>query len=91
MHVSDYRNPTRGWLDRMLPGDGVADVPRVLGVLERADWRGPYDVEMFSDNRTFGEAYADSLWDVPGLELARRSRAALLACWRRRTGLARAG
>ena len=28
VHVSDYREPTRGWADRVLPGDGVADVPQ---------------------------------------------------------------
>ena len=84
VHVSDYRDPTRGWLDRVLPGDGVGDVPRVLRALERAGWRGPYDVEIFSDNGAFGEAYPDSLWDVPGEELARRARAAFLRCWARR-------
>ena len=26
VHVSDWREPTRGWADRVLPGDGVADV-----------------------------------------------------------------
>ena len=84
VHVSDYREPTRGWLDRLLPGDGVADVPRVLRAVDRAGWRGPYDVEIFSDNGTFGDAYPDSLWDVPGEQLARRARGAFLECWARR-------
>jgi sugar phosphate isomerase/epimerase len=81
VHVSDYREPTRGWLDRILPGDGVADVPRMLAAVESAGWRGPYDVEIFSDDGTFGDAYEDSLWAVPGAELARRAEGAFRRCW----------
>jgi sugar phosphate isomerase/epimerase len=86
VHVSDWRQPTRGWADRVLPGEGRADVPRILGALERAGWDGPYDLEIFSDNGTFGNAYDDSLWDVPGPELARRGHEAFLNSWARREG-----
>jgi sugar phosphate isomerase/epimerase len=84
VHVCDWRSPTRGWADRVLPGDGIADVPRILGALERAGWDGPYDLEIFSDNGTFGNAYEDSLWDVPGAELARRGVEAVRRVWERR-------
>jgi sugar phosphate isomerase/epimerase len=84
VHVTDWREPTRSWADRVLPGDGVADVPRILGALDRAGWRGPYDLEIFSDNGTFGNAYEDSLWDVPGPELAQRGREALRRAWEER-------
>jgi len=77
VHVSDYRKPTRGWADRVLPGDGVADVPRILAALERAEWRGPLDLEIFSDDGTFGTIYPDSLWAWDARELAERGRAAL--------------
>lgn len=77
VHVSDYREPTRGWADRVLPGDGVADVPRILGALDRAGWSGPLDLEIFSDDGTFGTAYPDSLWRLTAPELATRARAAL--------------
>jgi sugar phosphate isomerase/epimerase len=81
VHVSDYREPTRGWLDRVLPGDGIGHVPRMLAAIDDAGWRGPYDVEIFSDDGTFGDAYEDSLWAVPGPELARRAEAAFRRCW----------
>jgi sugar phosphate isomerase/epimerase len=81
VHVCDYREPTRGWLDRVLPGDGVGNVPRMLAAIESAGWRGPYDVEIFSDDGTFGDAYPDSLWAVPGPELARRAETAFRRCW----------
>jgi sugar phosphate isomerase/epimerase len=84
VHVSDYRDPTRGWLDRVLPGHGVANVPRALAAVEDAGWKGPYDLEIFSDDGTFGDEYPDSLWAVPGPELARRGKAAFEDCWHRR-------
>jgi sugar phosphate isomerase/epimerase len=85
VQVSDWREPTRGWADRVLPGEGVAEVGEILGALEAAGWSGPYDLEVFSDNGTFGTAYDDSLWDVPAPELARRGREAFLECWQART------
>jgi sugar phosphate isomerase/epimerase len=84
VHVSDYREPTRGWADRVLPGDGRADVPRVLALLDDAGWDGLYDIEIFSDNGTFGAPYEDSLWDVPAAELLPRARAAFERVWEER-------
>lgn len=84
VHVSDWRDPTRGWADRVLPGAGVANVPAILGALDRAGWDGFYDIEIFSDNGTFGTAYPDSLWDVDGAELARLCRQRLIECWQDR-------
>lgn len=82
VHVSDWREPTRGWADRVLPGDGVADVPRILAALDEAGWRGAYDLELFSDDGTFGNDYEGSLWRLPPQELARRGREAFTAAWK---------
>jgi sugar phosphate isomerase/epimerase len=84
VHVCDVRDPTRSFADRLLPGDGVAEIPRILGLVDRAGWGGFYELEIFSDNGAFGHAHPDSLWDVPADELARRGREAFLACWERR-------
>ena len=84
VHVSDWREPTRGWADRVLPGDGTADLPAIFGVLEDVGWEGFYDLEIFSDNGTFGAAYPDSLWDLDAGELARRGREAFFNCWSNR-------
>ena len=84
VHVNDWREPTRGWADRVLPGDGVIDLPSILGALDRAGWQGFYDLEIFSDNGAFGTAYPDSLWDVERRELARRARTAFVNCWEAR-------
>ena len=72
VHVNDWREETRGWCDRVLPGDGVADLPAVLGALAEAGWRGAYELEVFSDDGTFGSEYPDSLWKEEAPELVRR-------------------
>ena len=88
VHIADYREPTRGWADRVLPGDGVADVPAVLGALDEAGlgagWDGFYDLEIFSDNGAFGAAYEDSLWDLDAADLARRGRETFVHNWQHR-------
>jgi sugar phosphate isomerase/epimerase len=81
VHVADWNEPARGWCDRVLPGDGIADLPAILGALDRAGWDGFYDLEIFSDNGAFGDAWPDSLWDVPAEELARRGKEAFEQVW----------
>jgi sugar phosphate isomerase/epimerase len=72
VHVADWRQPTRGWCDRALPGEGAIDLPRILDTLEETGWTGFYELELFSDDGTFGSAYEDSLWRIPARELAER-------------------
>jgi sugar phosphate isomerase/epimerase len=81
VHIADWSESTRGWCDRVLPGDGAADLPQILGALDRAGWDGYYDLEIFSDNGTFGNTWPDSLWDVPTEELARRGKEAFERVW----------
>jgi sugar phosphate isomerase/epimerase len=81
VHVNDWREETRSWCDRVLPGDGVADLPPVLGALADAGWRGAYELEVFSDDGTFGSAYPDSLWTEDAGELARRGHDAIRQLW----------
>jgi len=84
VHIADWGGATRGWCDRVLPGDGVADLPQILGALDRAGWDSYYDLEIFSDNGTFGNAWPDSLWDVSEEELARRGKEAFERAWEAR-------
>jgi sugar phosphate isomerase/epimerase len=84
VHIADWRDPTRGWADRVLPGDGTADLPAILGALERAGWDGLYDLEIFSDNGTFGNAWPDSLWESPADDVVRRGRDAFERAWQAR-------
>jgi sugar phosphate isomerase/epimerase len=77
VQVNDWRSPTRSWCDRVLPGDGVVDLVPILDAVERTGWAGYYDLEVFSDDGMFGNAFEDSLWRLPARELARRGRARL--------------
>ena len=79
VHVADWRVPTRGWCDRALPGDGVADLPSIRTALEAAGWDGCYELEIFSDNGAFGDRYEDSLWDISADAMAYRGREAFLS------------
>jgi sugar phosphate isomerase/epimerase len=73
VQLSDFRNPTRGPMDRVLPGDGVIDTRAIFRVLDSAQYQGWYDIEVFSDNGLFGDTYPDSLWDEDPRELAKRA------------------
>jgi sugar phosphate isomerase/epimerase len=84
VHVSDRREPTRSHFDRVLPGDGVLDLAAVFGTLDAGGYDGWYDVEIFSDNGVFGDAFPDSLWDVDPGEVARRVRESVERVWEAR-------
>jgi sugar phosphate isomerase/epimerase len=84
VHIADWREHTRSWADRVLPGEGVADLPTILGALDHAGWDGFYDVEIFSDNGSFGNAWPDSLWDVAPTELAVRAHRSFERVWQAR-------
>ncbi len=73
VQLSDFRKPTRGPMDRVLPGDGIIDTRAIFRVLDRVGFQGWYDIEVFSDNGLFGDTYPDSLWDEDPRELARRA------------------
>ena len=85
VHVNDRRNPTRSWKDRVLPGEGTLDLPAILGALDAGGYSGWYDLEIFSDDGTFGEVYPDSLWRLPAVEIVRRGRDGFLKAWNQRT------
>lgn len=84
VHVNDWRDPTRSWADRALPGDGVMDLPALLGALDKGGFAGWYDMEIFSDNGTFGHDFEDSLWKQDPLDVCRRGRAGFLQAWQAR-------
>lgn len=81
VHVCDRRSPTRGWADRALPGEGDADVPAILRALDDAGWDGLYDIEVFSDDGTFGSSYDDSYWRLEPAEFLARARASFDGAW----------
>jgi sugar phosphate isomerase/epimerase len=50
VHLCDWRVPTRHpVMDRAMPGDGAGDVHRFVRTLETNGYRGPYEIEVFSE------------------------------------------
>lgn len=74
VHVADRVEPTRSDFDRALPGAGSAAAVRELVA---AGYDGWFDVEVMSDDGTFGDAFPDSLWALPVDEIARRAVASM--------------
>lgn len=58
VQLCDWRRETRWNGDRVLPGDGIANVPALLDALESSGFTGIYDLEIFSDRSRVG-----SIWD----------------------------
>jgi len=81
VHVSDRREPTRSEFDRLVPGDGVLPLPRLLSAIDDAGYDGLYEVEIFSDDGSFGHPLPDALWALPVDEAARRVRAGFDRVW----------
>ena len=79
VHVNDWRAETRNWDDRALPGEGVMDLPAIIGALEAGGYDGWYDMEVFS-----GEEYPDSLMKLDPAELVRRGREGFTRAWQAR-------
>jgi len=69
-HVADHREPTRSDFDRDLPGERSRAAVRALVA---SGYEGWFDVEVMSDDGTFGESFPDSLWALPVDEVARRA------------------
>ena len=70
VHLADRREPTRSDFDRDLPGEGSRAAVRSLVA---AGYDGWFDVEVMSDDGTFGAAFPDSLWALPTEQIARRA------------------
>jgi sugar phosphate isomerase/epimerase len=63
-------------MDRALPGD---DSRAAVRALDAGGYEGWLDVEVMSDDGTFGDAFPESLWALPTDEIARRAVAAMEA------------
>lgn len=48
-HYSDWLVPTRNLRDRGMVGDGVIDIPRIRSWLDDIGYKGPFELEIFSE------------------------------------------
>lgn len=81
VHLSDWpAGEPRHVADRVVPGDGVIDLPAVVGAIDAGGYRGAYCLEIFSH-----DDLPDSLWrrDVAA-EVINRGKRAFADIWSRR-------
>jgi sugar phosphate isomerase/epimerase len=82
VHICDWRDPTRNDFDRVLPGDGIIDLPAIFGALDAAGKTRWVDLEIFSDDGSFSELdFDDSLWKRPPLEVLQLAKAGFDKAW----------
>jgi 5-methyltetrahydropteroyltriglutamate--homocysteine methyltransferase len=84
LHIDDWRQPTRSVRDRVLPGDGIADVTGILGSIDAGGFSGWCELEILSDDGSHGDDFPDSLWRRDPFELVSDGRAKFLAAWNAR-------
>lgn len=85
VQIADYRETTRGPLDRVPAGKGISDIPRTLAMLRSGGYSGWYDLEVFSDDGRYGSSYPDSYWKLDPLRFARMQVDGFHECWRAAT------
>jgi len=87
LQVNDVRDPERSWCDRLLPGDGRSVAPRLIAALLEGGFGGWYDLEVMSDDGTWGTTLPDSLWALPHERMLARAKAAFDDSYRRATAM----
>jgi sugar phosphate isomerase/epimerase len=82
VHICDSPSSPRNDFDRLLPGDGIADLPGILGALEAGGVVGWFDLEIFSDDGRFTERpLEDSLWGQDALDVVLRGKSGFERAW----------
>jgi sugar phosphate isomerase/epimerase len=76
VHVNDVRFEERTWADRVLPGEGRDVAVEMFAALIEGGYDGWYELEIVSDDGSYGVDLPDSLWKLPHEELLERGRRA---------------
>jgi len=76
VQVCDIRDPERCAFDRELPGRGRGVAPEIMATLIEAGYRGWWELEIFSDDGTYGTVLPDSYWAMPPERFLREAREA---------------
>jgi sugar phosphate isomerase/epimerase len=76
VQVCDIRDPERSPFDRELPGRGRGVAPGIMATLLEAGYDGWWELEIFSDDGTFGTALPGSYWAMPPKEFLGQAREA---------------
>ena len=83
IQVCDRADPSRTRFDRALPGTGILPLEEIIRAVEAAGYDSWYELEIFSDDGTFGQVVENSMWRQPPLEVLNAGRAAFQAVYAR--------
>ena len=80
VHICDWpRGEPRGPADRVLPGQGIIDLPALLGAIDAAGYNGAYCLEIFSAHQ-----WPDSLWRADTTRMLMDGRQGFFTAWKDR-------
>lgn len=74
VHVNDVRVEERSSFDRALPGEERGVCASIMATLMESGYEGWWELEVFSDDGTFGNTFPDSLWALPHETLLTRAK-----------------
>lgn len=74
VQVCDARVDERSGFDRELPGRGRAAAGPIIEALIRAGYRSYWEMEVFSDDGSYGNDFPDSYWKMPHLDFIELTR-----------------
>ncbi|HKZ15630.1 MAG TPA: sugar phosphate isomerase/epimerase family protein [Solirubrobacterales bacterium] len=76
VHVNDVQPEERTNFDRAMPGEGRGVAAEIIATLIEAGYDGWWELEVFSDDGTYGTEFPDSLWKMPHEEFLAKGKAA---------------
>ncbi|QFR01692.1 sugar phosphate isomerase/epimerase [Streptomyces phaeolivaceus] len=82
VQVCDIRVQERSGFDRELPGRGRGLAPEIIASLLAAGYDGLWELEVFSDDGTYGSDFPDSYWKQPHQEFLAQSKKAFEESYR---------
>ena len=74
LQVADWRTPQSSG-DRLVPGDGVIPIGKLLRIVNKTNYKGACSVEIFSNN------VPDSIYKADLYDVIRRSKKGLQSAW----------
>jgi sugar phosphate isomerase/epimerase len=83
VHVNDVRFDERSNFDRAYPGDERGVAAAMVAALIRGGYSGWYELEIFSDDGTFGNDFPDSFWKIPHEQMLATAKAKFDAVWQK--------
>jgi len=75
VQVCDARVDERSGFDRELPGRGRATAGPIIAALVEAGYGSYWEMEVFSDDGSYGNDFPDSYWKMPHIDFIRETKA----------------